>query len=509
MSFLLWPRSWPGGGRILDLLGAAAASHDLGLARPADLAVMAGFPFHAAGVRAFPRGVEAEVHLALGLRTPVIDAAEVVEFSLETGSQEGLETAEQVAASFAGASPRIREQRLVHVKAPVVVHHAVEQLGSLHRVRLHDGRDEIVFRVIEYFDLVAELSKQIRKWPRGVHRPVGEVGLPVPGHLIGFLQRLPGFVFETDDELRLDDDAGVTQQLNGLLVLRDRGLLVEAVEFQLRRRLGAERNMDQAGLAIERQERLVAQDVSDAGIDTPQDFQVAADQFLAECHELLLVDGRLFVCQNEKADIVIADQLLNLVDHALRIANSVVAPEFPLRTEAASEGAAARHVGNGHALAHRDVNILAPLEHAPVRRDRVEILYRRCRRRRDDLFALAECNAPDVAPGFDPVSAGQRAEQVHEDFLALAPHDGVDPRRFGQNLLVHEGSVDAAQYRQRRGADLFGDLQQPFGLVDRRCDRRCANDVWLFLAQDLAYLLVGKVVGHGVDKANVAEPGLP
>ena len=52
------------------------------------------------------------------------------------------------------------------------------------------------------------------------------------------------------------DDAGVAQQLDRLLVLRDRRFLVEAVELQLRRRLGAQRDVDQPGLAEERQQRL-------------------------------------------------------------------------------------------------------------------------------------------------------------------------------------------------------------------------------------------------------------
>jgi hypothetical protein len=97
--------------------------------------------------------------------------------------------------------------------------------------------------------------------------------------------------------------------LDGLLVLRDRGFLVEAVQLQLRRRLGAQADVDQAGLAEHRQQLLVAQDVGDAGVDAPQHRQVALDQLFAELDELLAVDGGFFVGQDEEADLVVAHQV--------------------------------------------------------------------------------------------------------------------------------------------------------------------------------------------------------
>jgi hypothetical protein len=44
-----------------------------------------------------------------------------------------------------------------------------------------------------------------------------------------------------------------------------------------------------------------------------------------------------------------------------------------------------------------------------------------------------------------------RADQLAEDLLALAADDDIDPRRFGKNLLVHEGGVDAAEHPERIG----------------------------------------------------------
>jgi hypothetical protein len=118
--------------------------------------------------------------------------------------------------------------------------------------------------------------------------------------------------------------------------------------------------------AIQRQLFFIAQDVRHAGVDTPLNFQVAPDQFFAKRDKFLFVDGRLLVSEDEEADIVIADQALDFIDDLLRIANAIVAPEFPLRAEAAGERTTPRHVGNGDALAHRDVCVFAPFQHAPI-----------------------------------------------------------------------------------------------------------------------------------------------
>jgi hypothetical protein len=85
--------------------------------------------------------------------------------------------------------------------------------------------------------------------------------------------------------------------------------------------------------------------------------QVAGDQLLAELDELLAVDGGFLVGEDEEADVVIVHQVLDLVDHLLRVAHAVVAPELPLRAERAGEGTAARHVGDGHAHAERHVDV--------------------------------------------------------------------------------------------------------------------------------------------------------
>ena len=256
-------------------------------------------------------------------------------------------------------------------------------------------------------------------------------------------------------------------------------------------------------LAVERQQRFVPQNVGDAGVDAPQDLEVARDQFLAEGDEFLLVDGGLLIGEDEEADVVIPDQRFDFVHHLLRVADAIVAPEFPLRAEGTGEGAAARHVGNGHALAHGDVDVFLPFQHGPVGRDAVEVLDRGGGGRGDDIGAVAIGNPADFAAAGGPALLVDGADEVDEDLLAFAPHDGVNPRRFAQHLIVHEGCVDAAQHGDGLRVDFLGDLQQALGLVDGGRDGGAADHVRLFLQEDLAHGLFREIIRHGIDEAEV------
>ena len=90
--------------------------------------------------------------------------------------------------------------------------------------------------------------------------------------------------------------------------------------------------MNQPGTAIERQILLVAQDIGDPRVDAPLHLvrQAARDQFLAELDKLLAIDGGLLIGEDEEADIVFRVERLDFIDDLLRVANAVVAPEFPL-----------------------------------------------------------------------------------------------------------------------------------------------------------------------------------
>ena len=442
-----------------------------------------------------------ELDELLEQRPPVVLFAELIEATLHRALQERLDTADQILAAEGIAHPGILEEHPPHVEAPVVGHDAVEQLGAVDVVGLHDRRDEVVLRIVEHLDLVAHLGEHVRERPGGVHRPVGHVRAPVHDHLVGLFQGLAGLVLQTDDELRLGDDAVLLQELDGALVLLDRGLLDEAIEIELSRRLGAERDVHQTGLAVEGQQILVAHDVGHAGVDAPVDAQVAVDEFLAELDEHLLVDLGFFVGEDEEAHAVDFDQFLDLVDHALGIAHAVIAPELPLRAEATGEGTAARHVRGRDRHAERDVDVLLPLQDAPVRPDRIHVLDRRLGLGGDHLAVLAE--EGDAAHGFAlvrPAALVDAAHQIQGDGLALAAHDDIDPGRLAEHLLVHEGAVDAAEHGDGVRMLFLGDLQHALGGIDHRRHRGGGDDVGLGGTDRLAHLVVVELVHQTIDE---------
>ena len=360
------------------------------------------------------------------------------------------------------------EQRLAHVETAVILHHPVQQFAPRQGIGLHDRGDEVVFRKVKDLHLVAKLLIQRGKGPGRVHRPVGKVRLPVPGHLEGFLQRFLRLIVQPDDELRFGEDIGLAQQADRLFVLGDGGFLVELVQLQLRRRLGAQGHMHQPRLAVEGKQVAVAVDVGHAGVDAPFDLvrQAPVDQLLTEFDEFLLVDGGFFVGQNEEANAMVIHQPLDLIHHLFRVAHAVVAPELPLRAEGTGKGAAPRHVRDRHLHAQRHVDVLVPFEDGPVRVDPVQVLHRGRGLGGDDLVPLAEGQPLDAAPVSGPAALFHGGHQRHENFLALAAYDHIDPGRFGQHLAVHEGGMDAAQHPQRVRPQLLSDFQHLFGGID-------------------------------------------
>jgi hypothetical protein len=54
-------------------------------------------------------------------------------------------------------------------------------------------------------------------------------------------------------------------------------------------------------------------------------------------------------------------------------------------------------------------------------------------------------------------AVGDGAHHLDDDLLALAADDQVDPGGFAQDLLVHEGGVDAAEHRDAIGQHLLGE----------------------------------------------------
>jgi hypothetical protein len=80
------------------------------------------------------------------------------------------------------------------------------------------------------------------------------------------------------------------------------------------------------------------------------------------------------------------------------------------------------------------------------------------------LPSVEEGDAAHAVAVACPAAVVDRAHEVQEHLLALAAHHGVDPRRLGQHLRVHEGAVDAAQHGDDVGVHLLGHLQQASAL---------------------------------------------
>ena len=201
-------------------------------------------------------------------------------------------------------------------------------------------------------------------------------------------------------------------------------------------------------------------------------------------------------------------QHLDLVDELLRVARAVLAPELPLRAEAAGERAAARKVRHGHAAVRAGCRCTYPTRAATSPGVSVSrSLDRRVRRRGDDLAILEEGHALDRLPLAQIRAVVDRPHQLDDDLLAFAAHDVVDPRRFGQHLRVHEGRVNAAQHRDAVRRLALRDLERDLRLVDHRRDRGGQHDIGRVGRISFAQLIVRNVVGHRVDEADIGDAG--
>lgn len=105
--------------------------------------------------------------------------------------------------------------------------------------------------------------------------------------------------------------------------------------------------------------------------------------------------------------------------------------------------------------------------------------------------------------GLGPAFLVNGPDEVDENLLAFPTHDGVDPRRLAEDLILHEGRMDAAQNGDGVWMFFPRDLQQAFRLVDRGRDGRAADDIRLLAPQDGADLLFRKVIGYRIDEAEV------
>ena len=269
--------------------------------------------------------------------------------------------------------------------------------------------------------------------------------------------------------------------------------------------------MHQPRLAEQGQQVLVAHDIGDAGVDAPLDLvrQAARDQLFAELDELATVDRGFLVGKDEEADLMVVHQPLDFVRDLLGVAHPVISPELPLAAETAGERAAPRHVGNRHPNAQRRIQVFRPVKDRPVRADSVQILDGRRGLRRYDLGSVQKGQPLDLAPVLRPAALGACLHQGCQNLFALAPHDHIDPRRFRQDLPIHERRVDAAQHPQRTGHHFGRNLENLFGHIDRRGDRRRAHNIGRNRRHPCPQVIIRDVVRHRVDEVDVIEPRRP
>jgi len=195
-------------------------------------------------------------------------------------------------------------------------------------------------------------------------------------------------------------------------------------------------------------------------------------------------------------------QLLDLIDHALGVAHPIVAPELPLRTEATGKGAAARHVWGRDRYAEWDVDVFLPIEDAPVRPDRIDVLDRGLGLGGDHLArVVAKGDATDRCARLGPAPLIDTAHQIQGDGLALAAHDGVDPGRLLEDLLVHEGTVDTPEHGDGVWMLFLGDLQYPLGGIDHGRHRRGRDDVGSVGTDGRAQLVIIELVHQTIDES--------
>jgi hypothetical protein len=120
----------------------------------------------------------------------------------------------------------------------------------------------------------------------------------------------------------------------------DLGFLVEQVELQLCRGLGAEDTCTSPALRYSGSNSL-SRMMSVTRVLMPHCTLSGSPRAISSsqnCDELLPVDRGFLVGEDEEADAVVVHQVLDLVHHLDGIAHAVVAPELPLEQKEQVKG---------------------------------------------------------------------------------------------------------------------------------------------------------------------------
>jgi len=215
------------------------------------------------------------------------------------------------------------------------------------------------------------------------------------------------------------------------------------------------------------------------------------------------VDGRLLVGQDEEPDLVLADQDLDLVDDLDRVADPIVAPELPLRAEAAGERAAVGEIRNGDPCLERNGDVFRPVEDPPVGDDRVDVRDRRGGRGRDNLPVDPGGDPADRSAITSPTAVLEAANEVEEHRLPFAADHDVDPRCFGEHLGIEEDPVHATERGERLGTFLADDLEHALGLGDRGGDRGRGDGVGGVGANPLPKRVLVEMIGRRIEEGDL------
>ena len=91
----------------------------------------------------------------------------------------------------------------------------------------------------------------------------------------------------------------------------------------------------------------------------------------------------------------------------------------------------------------------------------------------------AVATVADPGDGLQPIAGVQRAGQVNNDLIALAPRHDIRFRHGLQSLIGGEGHMRTAQYDDRLGHCLAGDLYRTGDFRHKGGEHGHANHAWL------------------------------
>jgi len=206
-------------------------------------------------------------------------------------------------------------------------------------------------------------------------------------------------------------------------------------------RFNAHQHVENAGLAIQRQQVSVAHNVGGPDGGEEIDRQFPASQFLQELLPDVAKRRRILVRQGVKLDVVGPVEPFNLIDQLDGIAVPPADPEAVLAAVGAAVRTAARELDD-RGPTHAETAIQGPvLNQLPAHPVSVQIRERRPVRSENDPRTRAvgdACNLGQIVTPLDGIN------QCENRGLSFTPHDQIDGRFLKQDRFGVVGGVDSA-----------------------------------------------------------------